>query len=137
MYIKNKEMMRIEAQKIAKKLKNGDLIILQGDLGAGKTQLVQWIGEFLNVKDQVTSPTFSLVQTYEGDLGRIYHLDLYRFESSDEIEDLDYESYLYPEGAITFIEWADRIEEYLPNGAIYIDIKNLGGEERELDIWRS
>lgn len=136
MFIKNRQAMKKEAVKLASSLKKGDLVILQGDLGAGKTQLVQWICSFFNVKEPVTSPSFALVQSYRGDIGKIYHMDFYRLERAEEIEDLDYETYLYPEDAISFIEWADRIKDYLPAHAIYVDIKTLEGEERELEIWR-
>lgn len=118
----------------AKTLQAGDVVRLDGDLGAGKTQFVQWIGESLGVTSPITSPTFSLLQSYDSANGKIYHLDLYRLEDPQEIEGLDYEEYFYSETAITFIEWAERVEDYLPSDYIHLEIVKGKGEEREIIV---
>ena len=111
------------AAKLAKSLKSGDVISLIGDLGAGKTTLTQYVLKHLGVEENVTSPTFALVNIYRapGDGLNIYHLDMYRIEDPEEIEQIDFESYFYPEG-ISFIEWAEKVEGYLPDDMIEIRI---------------
>lgn len=108
-------------KKLAKELKFGDVISLKGDLGAGKTTLVQFVAKELGVEDYVTSPTFSIVNIYEGQQ-KIYHMDLYRLEDPEELEQIDFENYFYPEG-ITFIEWAEKGGYYLPEDMIEISIE--------------
>lgn len=112
------------AKKLAPLLKEGDVISLNGDLGAGKTTLVQYLTKELGVDDYVTSPTFALINIYFGDL-TINHMDLYRLEHPDELLQLDYESYFYPDG-LTFIEWAEMGQGYLPDAMIEINIEKDG-----------
>ncbi len=112
------------AKKLAPLLKEGDVISLSGDLGAGKTTLVQYLTKELGVDDYVTSPTFALVNIYFGDF-TINHMDLYRLEHPDELLQLDYESYFYPDG-ITFIEWAEMGQGYLPENIVEINIEKAG-----------
>lgn len=134
MIINNIEEMRNFAKKFAPLLKEGDVISLEGDLGAGKTALVTFIGEYFNIKD-VSSPSFALVNIYEGDK-KIYHLDLYRFEDEDEILDLDYDNYFYPEDGLTFLEWAKNVASYLPDGMIKLKINKLEDDKRELVFYK-
>lgn len=128
MIIDSLEKMKEFAIKLAQNLKEGDVVRLDGDLGAGKTTLVTFIADYFNIKN-VTSPTFSIVNIYNGDMD-IYHLDLYRFEDEDEILDIDFENYFYPEDAITFIEWAEKSESYLPNDMINIKIEKLADKRK-------
>lgn len=128
MIIETKEKMKEFAIKLAQNLKEGDVVRLDGDLGAGKTTLVTFIADYFNIKN-VTSPTFSIVNIYNGDMD-IYHLDLYRFEDEVEILDIDFENYFYPEDAITFIEWAEKSESYLPNDMINIKIEKLADKRK-------
>lgn len=119
------------AYSFSKAIEFGDVFSLKGDLGAGKTTFVQTIGKHLNVEDYITSPTFSIVNIYSGDFN-IYHLDLYRLENPLELESFDYETYFYPEG-ISFIEWADKAREYLPDKMIEILI-TVSGNVRNIEI---
>lgn len=119
------------AKKLAPLLKEGDVISLSGDLGAGKTTLVQYLTKELGVDDYVTSPTFALVNIYFGDF-TINHMDLYRLENPDELLQLDYESYFYPDG-LTFIEWAEMGKGYLPKDMIEINIEK-NGEIRNFEL---
>ena len=119
------------AKKLAPLLKEGDVISLSGDLGAGKTTLVQYLTKELGVDDYVTSPTFALVNIYFGDL-TINHMDLYRLENPDELLQLDYESYFYPD-VLTFIEWAEMGKGYLPKDMIEINIEK-NGEIRNFEL---
>ena len=120
MKCRNLQEMKDFAYQLAKRLDRGDVVRLDGDLGAGKTTLVQNLGEALGVKDPIVSPTFSLVRHYAGRLP-LNHMDLYRLEVSEEIEELDYEDLFYPQG-ITCIEWASRVEEYLPASLLHLRI---------------
>ena len=98
----------------------GDIILLTGDLGAGKTTLTQFIGRGLAVPPTcyITSPTFSLLHEYPGRLP-LYHLDLYRLAGEEEIEDLGLLDYLYGEG-VCVIEWPDRLGSLLPEERLEI-----------------
>lgn len=124
--VKNLDELEKFSIKLAKKLQNGDVISLIGDLGAGKTTLVQFLAKELGIDDYVTSPTFSIVNIYDGDY-QINHLDLYRLENPSELEQIDYETYFYPDG-ITFIEWAKMGGDYLPDDMIEIEITQIGNE---------
>lgn len=130
--INNKNEMKIFGNKLSKYLRPGDVLSLNGDMGAGKTTLTQFIGEGLGIEDYITSPTFSIVQSY-GDDPELHHIDLYRLEDSREIESIDADYYLYPEG-ITIIEWAVRAAEYMPRDIIEIMIKKVDDEKRVILI---
>lgn len=121
------------AYKLKENLKPSDVVNLIGDLGAGKTTLVQKIGKYMNVESDIVSPTFALVNIYDGDT-MIYHLDLYRLEDEDQILDIDFETYLYPQDEITFIEWSNKAESYMPDDMINIEIKKISENEREIII---
>ena len=103
-------------------LTSGDLIAFSGDLGAGKTCCVQGIAVGLGVRDRslVTSPTFTLIQEYQGDVP-IYHFDVYRLTHEDDLYDLGYEEYFYGDG-VTLIEWAERIPTFLPSEHLAIHL---------------
>lgn len=106
-------------KKIAVLLKSGDTVAFTGDLGAGKTCLIKAICAGLGVKENVSSPTFTLIQEYKG-LVPVYHFDLYRLKESD-LYDLGYWEYFERDG-ICLIEWADRASELLPEQSIRINI---------------
>ncbi len=127
------EDMKDLANKLTKKIENGQVYLLKGDLGAGKTTLVKMISENLNVEEPAGSPTFALVNIYNGDM-KINHLDLYRLEFPEEIESFEYEDYFYPSDSVTFIEWPEKAESYLPRDFIEITIKNLQDNKRLVEI---
>jgi tRNA threonylcarbamoyladenosine biosynthesis protein TsaE len=112
----------------------GCAICLFGDLGSGKTKLTQGIAAGLSVPDTyvVTSPTFTYVNEYPGRLP-LYHIDLYRISSADELSDLGWEEYLEADG-IVVIEWAERADRWLPDRRIEIYITITGTDERRFDI---
>ncbi len=108
----NPEETKSLGKKISRFLRKGDIVAFNGDLGAGKTCMIQGIVAGLNSRSCASSPTFTLIKEYTGDIP-VYHFDLYRLIKPDEIEELGYEDYFYGNG-ITLIEWAGKIREYLP-----------------------
>ncbi len=107
-------------KKLGQLLQEGDLVALSGQLGAGKTCLIQGIASGLNSRSLVTSPSFSLIKEYIADIP-IFHFDLYRLTRPEELEDLGYEDYFYGSG-VTLIEWAEKIKKYLPESMLLIKI---------------
>lgn len=107
----------------------GTVIALTGDLGAGKTTLTKAIAQGLGIADMITSPTFTLVKEYGSGRLPLYHFDVYRIGDVDEMYELGYEEYFYGNG-VCVVEWADLIEELLPENAVRIQIE-YGGKEGE------
>lgn len=101
------------AATLAPYLQAGDIIVLSGDLGAGKTQFVQGVAAGLGVRDQVTSPTFNILLTYPTGSLPLYHFDLYRLDSADELEDIGYYETIEGNG-VSFVEWGEKFPEALP-----------------------
>lgn len=110
----------------------GAVICLNGDLGAGKTTMTKSIAKGLDVQDYVTSPTFTIVNEYEGRYP-VYHFDVYRVSDIDEMYDIGYEEYIYSQG-VCIIEWSNLIEEILPESRIEINISTKTQEERVIQI---
>jgi len=108
-------------EEVSKLARPGDLLAFYGELGAGKTCFIQGISQQLKVKDYVTSPSFTIINEYQGKIP-IYHFDLFRLNTAEEIFELGYEEYFYGEG-LTVIEWAEKIEQLLPKEHLKIDIK--------------
>lgn len=119
------------AKQIAKTCKKGDILLLFGDLGAGKTVFAKGFVSYFS-KAQVVSPTFTIVNTYKGDIN-IYHFDLYRINSVEELEEIGFEEYLYSDG-ICLIEWPERAKELLPRNLIKVSIIKKGDNQREIIV---
>ncbi|MDU2202956.1 MAG: tRNA (adenosine(37)-N6)-threonylcarbamoyltransferase complex ATPase subunit type 1 TsaE [Anaerococcus hydrogenalis] len=121
----------------SKKLKKGQVINLIGDMGSGKTTFVSYICKYFGISN-TSSPTFAIVNIYDGKKDEkdfsIYHLDLYRFEDPDEILDIDFETYFYPENAITFLEWSDKAKDYLPDDMIEVNIEKIDENTRDISV---
>ena len=109
---------------IGKSLKPGSIIALRGDLGAGKTVLVKGIARGLGIEDEPVSPTFVIMNAYEGRIP-LYHFDLYRISGSDELMGIGADEFLFGAG-VSAVEWAERVDEILPEYTIHIDIKMPG-----------
>lgn len=131
--IKSIEEMSELSKEIVNAMEDGDVFALVGDLGAGKTTLVSLILKNLDYPEVVSSPTFSIANIYDTK-PKINHLDLYRLESEEEIESFEYEEYFYPDSSITFIEWPSMAQSYLPRDIIYIEIKMIDIDRREVTI---
>jgi tRNA threonylcarbamoyladenosine biosynthesis protein TsaE len=108
----------------------GDVISLTGDLGAGKTCLVQGAARSLGVQEPVGSPTFVLVREYRGEIP-VYHLDVYRLDRLQEVLDLGFEDLLDP-GGVIFIEWGDAIDPLLPDSYLEVELSIPGDDEMRL-----
>ena len=108
--------------KIAPLLKKGDVIVLSGDLGAGKTLFVSGLLNFFDMKDEVSSPTFTIVNEYDfkSDL-KLFHFDVYRLDSPNEFLAIGGDEFFY--NGICLIEWGEKIEELLPDDCLRIDFK--------------
>ena len=120
MIIKLKDIKQTElfGQRLGRLLEKGDVVCLNGDLGAGKTTLSKSIGEGLEVEDYITSPTFAIMNQYNGRIP-LYHFDVYRLEGWHQLEDIGAEDYFYGNG-VCLIEWAETIQEYLPKDRMEI-----------------
>ena len=120
------------ARQFAATLKPGDVVLLKGELGAGKTTFVQGLAAALGVKGRVTSPTFCLVQEHRAEESEAFlvHMDLYRLNSEDDVLAIGWEDYL-AQGAILAVEWPERAGSLVPPGAHSVVFTHLeGGEER-------
>lgn len=120
-HLENEDKTKEIGYKLGKLLNENSIICLIGDLGAGKTTLTQSIAKSLEIDDYITSPTFTIVNEYEG-RHKLYHFDVYRIGSSDEMYDIGYEEYINSNG-VCIIEWANLIEDILPNEYLYIELK--------------
>lgn len=120
--------------KFAQTLKKGDVVSLRGSLGAGKTVFTKGIARALDVKENIVSPTFTLIQEYDG-IVKLYHLDIYRLSGIDEFESMGGDDYL-PSDGVSVIEWSEKISSLLPDDTIYVEIKILENNDREIKIRR-
>ncbi len=111
---------RAAAQEFIKNMGEARVFAFYGKMGAGKTTFVKAICEELGVEDVITSPTFAIINEYEGE-ETIYHFDFYRIKKLEEVYDMGYEDYFYS-GALCFIEWPELIEEILPDDAVRVSI---------------
>ena len=119
-------------KKLAESLRPGDVIAYFGDLGAGKTAFTRGIAEGLGVSEQVTSPTYTIVNEYLSGRLPLFHFDMYRLGSADELFDIGWEDYL-ARGGVCAVEWSENVEEAL-SGAIHVTIEPLGGDRRRITI---
>ena len=120
-------------KRIANAVNSGTVILFYGDLGAGKTVMTKGIAAGLGITEMITSPTFTIMQEYEGGRMPLYHLDVYRIEDPDEMEEVGLNEYIYGNG-LTVIEWAEQIEDILPEDAIKITIERNVENPEERDI---
>jgi tRNA threonylcarbamoyladenosine biosynthesis protein TsaE len=115
-------------------LQAGDIVLLSGDLGAGKTQLTKGIAIALGVKEAVTSPTFNIVLEHEGADGVLLrHFDLYRLEDESELDDIDYFG-LLEDGSVSVVEWGDKFSDALPLDCLVIDFELQDDKVRALHL---
>ncbi|HYH11088.1 MAG TPA: tRNA (adenosine(37)-N6)-threonylcarbamoyltransferase complex ATPase subunit type 1 TsaE, partial [Thermomicrobiales bacterium] len=139
MVVRGGEAMRELGRRIGVQLTQGDVVLLHGDLGAGKTTLTQGIAAALGVPGVTQSPTFTLISEYpatlaDGSPSTLYHLDLYRLDDPDQLVDIGWEEAIDPEGDITVVEWPERAGDWLPDRFILVSIAYLDADSREVTV---
>ncbi len=117
---------------LAPLLQAGDVLLLSGDLGAGKTRFTKGLAEGLGVAEPITSPTFNILLVHEGRLP-LFHFDLYRLDEAEQLEDLDYFATLESDG-VAVVEWGDRFPEAVPADGLDIVIRITGDTERLIEV---
>ncbi|MBS7369995.1 MAG: tRNA (adenosine(37)-N6)-threonylcarbamoyltransferase complex ATPase subunit type 1 TsaE [Oscillospiraceae bacterium] len=124
----------LAAEKLARELRAGDIILYEGEMGAGKTAFTKGIARYLEVDDEVTSPTFALVHEYDGKIP-LFHFDLYRINSYDDLYAIGFFDYL-DRGGIIAAEWSENIEglENELSGAIKVRIDKLSDNSRRITV---
>ena len=132
--VKSLEETQALASEFSKMLKGGEVIILNGDLGAGKTTFTKALGKCLGITENITSPTFTLMNIYKTGKLFLYHFDMYRIEDESEANELGLSEFFNDKKAICVIEWAENIKTLLPKDLIVIDIEKLGEYERKFNF---
>lgn len=117
------------AREYAKTLKGGDIVLLDGDMGAGKTVFAKGVAAGLEIEEEVTSPTYAYMNDYDG---RLFHYDCYRIESVEQAERLGLADY-FDMGGICLIEWSQNIAALLPEAVKRVTIRKIGENEREIE----
>lgn len=120
------------ANDFAASLTGGEVVLLNGDLGAGKTTFTQFVFKALGVKDVVSSPTFAILKSYQGKY-KLHHFDTYRITEEEAIE-AGFDEIFEEKDSIIFVEWSENISGLLPSKTIQINIKYLNESEREFEI---
>lgn len=120
---------------LAKKFKNGAILALVGDLGAGKTTFTQGFAEGLGIKDKVISPTFVLIRQHKfGHDQTLFHVDLYRLEGDIDIKSLGLEDMFKHKQDIVLIEWAEKVKDKLPKETIWLNFEKLDSDSRKISV---
>ncbi|MDR2090474.1 MAG: tRNA (adenosine(37)-N6)-threonylcarbamoyltransferase complex ATPase subunit type 1 TsaE [Clostridiales bacterium] len=121
------------AKTFTKTLCPGDIVLLNGDLGAGKTHFAKGIAEGLEIRDNITSPTFTIMNAYYGGKIPFFHLDMYRIDNEDDVFELGLEEFIFDGGGITAIEW-NKYRDFKGRRVFEIDIKRIDDDTREIII---
>ena len=116
---------------LAERLKPGTVVAFSGDLGAGKTAFVRGMARGLGIPERVTSPTFTIVNEYEGGRLPLFHFDMYRLDSSDELFDIGWEDYLV-RGGVCAVEWSENVSDALDADCIRVDIRRGAHDNQRL-----
>lgn len=117
------------ALEYAKTLRAGDVVLLDGEMGAGKTVFAKGVAKGLGIEEEVTSPTYAYMNDYEG---RLFHYDCYRIESVEQAENLGLADYFYM-GGVCLVEWAQNVAPLLPKQVKRVRILKIGGGQREIE----
>lgn len=118
----------------AKKLSAGDFVAMRGDLGAGKTAFTRGVASYICPACRVSSPTYTVVNTYKGAL-TLYHFDMYRIDGEESLYSTGFFDYLEA-GGVCLAEWSEKIDEFIPENAYFVEISKLGDNERRITVFR-
>lgn len=121
------------AKKLGERLRGGDIVAYKGGLGAGKTTFTRGLAMGLGLPDEVSSPTFALVNEYRGKDITLYHFDMYRIMNAEALETTGFYDYI-SEYSVIAVEWSENIEDCLPKGIITVTIQSDGDEERTITV---
>lgn len=130
--VKNIEETKKLANDFAAQLKGGEVVLLNGDLGAGKTTFTQFVFAALGVKEVVNSPTFAILKSYQGKFA-LHHFDTYRISTEEAIE-AGFDEVINEKDSIKFIEWSENILPLIPNNTITINIRHINQNKREFEF---
>ena len=122
----------LEGEKLGKTLKPGAVVALYGELGAGKTAFTRGLAQGLGIEMHVSSPTFTIVNEYLGDIP-LFHFDMYRLETENELFDIGWDDYL-ERGGVCAVEWSEKVPSAFPPNTISVKIENRGNGKRHLTI---
>lgn len=117
---------------LASRLSRGSVVALEGDLGAGKTAFVRGLAQGLGLNVRVTSPTFTIVNEYDGTIP-LFHFDMYRLTHEDELFELGWEEYLERDGVVA-VEWSENVRHAFPINTVRVRISKTGDQKRRIDI---
>ena len=122
------------AGKLASTVQKGDTILLDGELGSGKTEFVRHVAKHLGVEDDITSPTFCFLNSYNTNAGfKLHHFDVYRLNSEDELSGVGFDECGYnPTDGVAFIEWASKFPDAMPEDALQLSFSGQGDDPREI-----
>ena len=130
----NREETVLIGKKLAENLKSGDVVAFKGDLGSGKTCFTSGIAQGLGYEGDVTSPTFALINEYIGGRLPLYHFDMYRIGSWEELYSSGFFEYI-ESGGVVAAEWSENIENALPDSTVYVEFETLGENKRKITIF--
>lgn len=119
-------------ERLGRSLKANDVVAITGELGAGKTTMIQGIAKGLGVRNWVTSPTFTIINEFQGRIC-LFHMDMYRLNGPEDAEDIAIEEY-FNKGGVTVIEWAEKIKALLPDGVKEISIEIVSEDQRKIHL---
>lgn len=122
------------AKELATTMKGGEVLLLYGDLGAGKTTFMQGFAEGFGIQHRITSPTFIIVREYQQNQKNLYHIDLYRTESDADLEGLGMREILQDKSAVVAIEWPEKLGSFLPEKRIEIRFETISENERKISF---
>ena len=136
------DAMRALGRRLGSSLAPGDVILLHGDLGAGKTTLAQGTAEALGVEGAIQSPTFTLVSEYparlaDGTAVTLFHLDLYRLHDAEELGDIGWDELIAADAGVTVVEWPERAGDWLPERYTLVTIEHVGPDARRVSIHKA
>lgn len=133
MRTRSPEETRAFGRSLAQKLQPGDVLLLWGNLGAGKSEMTRGIAEGLGVSGPVTSPSFTILNVYDDGRIPLYHFDWYRLESAEELYEMGMDEYLGGDG-VAVVEWPSQCPEAIPETYLSVELKPVGDTEREITL---